>query len=307
MHHLAVTACFAPPASPTPPSALPWATQIDSSGVAALTATAPDPAESAAFLPAPPTAKPRGNRNLHLAPTQPARTIHGNYGANPRAENRYRLTLLRIARVDIALDRYQAHLPPAFAARLHGYPPVLMSPLRPRGGITAAEDRATRHAVTASLAPWHAAVTEAHSAAGLRAPAIRPSQGAPTPGPVAPFKPFRIDPPNREPAAEPNSTVPSKPSRIDPLNREPAAKLDSTVPFKPSRIDPLNREPMAKPAPTAPFKPFRIDPLNREPGAFPDPAPQPVHRLHEIAHTRESAQCAAHAEPAPQARNLCRR
>jgi hypothetical protein len=91
------------------------------------------------------------------------------------------------------------------------------------------------------------------------------------------------------------------------LNREPAAKLDSTVPFKPSRIDPLNREPMAKPAPTAPFKPFRIYPLNREPGAFPDPAPQPVHRLHEIAHTRESAQCAAHAEPAPQARNLCRR
>jgi len=28
-------------------------------------------------------------------------------------------------------------------------------------------------------------------AAGPRAPAIRPSQGAPTPGPVAPFKPFR--------------------------------------------------------------------------------------------------------------------
>jgi hypothetical protein len=145
-----------------------------------------------------------------------------------------------------------------------------------------------RHPVAASLAPWRAAVAEAHSAAhaaGLRAPAIRPSQGASTPGPVAPFKPFRIDP----------------------LNREPTAKLRPTTPFKPSRIDPLNREPTAKSGSTAPFKPSRTEPLNREPGAFPDPAPQPVHRLHETAHIRESAQCAAHAEPAPQARNLCRK
>ncbi|HLB98161.1 MAG TPA: hypothetical protein VJK90_10885, partial [Acetobacteraceae bacterium] len=58
------------------------------------------------------------------------------------------------------------------------------------------------------------------------------------------------------------------------------------------------------PVPTAPFKPFRIDPLNREPGAFPDPDPQPVRRIHEPAHIRESTRCAAHAEPAPQARNL---
>ena len=292
MHHLAVTACFAPPASPTPPSALPWATQIDSSGVAALTANAPDPAEPAAFLPAPPTAKPGGNRNLHLAPAQPARGAPAPSMATTAPTRAPRTATASpccaSAGFDIALDRPQAHPPPMFAARLPRCPTVLMPPLRPRGGITAAEDRAMRHPVAASLAPWRAAVAEAHSAAhaaGLRAPAIRPSQGAPTPGPVAPFKPFRIDPPNREPAAEPNSTVPSKPSRIDPLNREP----------------------MAKPAPTAPFKPFRIDPLNREPGAFPDPAPQPVHRLHEIAHTRESAQCAAHAEPAPQARNLCRR
>ena len=78
-------------------------------------------------------------------------------------------------------------------------------------------------------------------AAGLRAPAIRPSQRAPTHGPVAPFKPFRIDP------------------------------------------------------------------LNREPGAVPDPDPQPVHRFHETAQIRKSTRCAANAEPAPQARNLCHR
>jgi hypothetical protein len=41
-------------------------------------------------------------------------------------------------------------------------------------------------------------------AAFLSAPsANRPPQGAPTPGPVAPIKPFRTDPLNREPTAKP--------------------------------------------------------------------------------------------------------
>jgi len=52
-----------------------------------------------------------------------ARTTHGNSGANARADYRFRVTLLRVSRADIALDRYQDHLPPAFAARLCGYPP----------------------------------------------------------------------------------------------------------------------------------------------------------------------------------------
>src|SRR5580658_4983208 len=241
---------------------------------AAFTAAAP--AEPAALLPAPPTTNPlRGNPNLARAPAQPAprrartragclcrspaihgelrcpagqarghaphggrspgprtpetlpwqrrgrgipvcdvRTIHGTFGSNARAENRDRRTLLRIGWVGIALDRYQAHLPPAPSAN-------------------------------------------------------RPSEGAPRPGPVAPFKPSGIDPMNREPTATPGSTAPFKQSRIDPMNREPAAKPGPTAPFKPFRIDPLNREPMAKPAPTAPFKPSRIDPSTREPTANP--------------------------------------
>jgi hypothetical protein len=61
---------------------------------------------------------------------------------------------------------------------------------------------------------------------GLRAPANRPPQAAPTPGATAPFKPSRIDPLNREPAAKPGSTVPFEPSRIDPLNREPGVFPD---------------------------------------------------------------------------------
>jgi hypothetical protein len=113
------------------------------------------------------------------------------------ADNRRRLTLLRVSSVDIALDRYQAHL---------------------------------------SAAPS----------------ANRPLQGAPTTGPTAPFKPSRIDPMDREPAARPGATAPFTPFRIDPLNREPTAKPGPTVPFKPSRIDPLNREPSEKPGPTAP-------------------------------------------------------
>jgi hypothetical protein len=105
-----------------------------------------------------------------------ARTIHGNYGAKARADNRFRITMLRVTRVDIALDLYQAHLPPAFAAGLSGHPPELLPPPRPNGGITAAQDRAMRHAVAASLAPWRAAIAEAraaHRAARAAATAAR--------------------------------------------------------------------------------------------------------------------------------------
>ena len=181
-------------------------------------------------------------------------------------------------------------LPPA-TTKLRGNPNLGLAPARPARGL------GPRGAHTGSGFPCRSpaappvpivsytgdslAVRElASHAAGLRAPANRPPQGAPTPDP----------------------TAPSKPSRIDPLNREPTAKPGATVPFKPSRIDPLNREPAAKPGSTAPFKPSRIDPLNREPGALPDPELRPVHRFHDPAHIRESTRRAAHAEPAPQAR-----
>jgi hypothetical protein len=54
--------------------------------------------------------------------------------------------------------------------------PRQLPPPRPGGGITAAEDRAPRHTVAASLARWRAAIAEARAglgashAAGLRAP-----------------------------------------------------------------------------------------------------------------------------------------
>jgi hypothetical protein len=67
-------------------------------------------------------------------------------------------------------------------------------------------------------------------AAGLRAPANRPPQGAPTPAPTAPIKPSRIDPLNHEPRAKPGSTVPLKPSRIDPVNREPTVPTEAAAP-----------------------------------------------------------------------------
>ncbi len=126
-------------------------------------------------------AQPRPARAREPAPAEAegrirvrdARTIHGNYGANARAENRCRPTLLRISRVEIALDRYQAHLPPAFAARLCGYPTELMRPPQPRGGIAAAEDSAMRHAVVASLAPWRAAHTNASSSRRAASAEIR--------------------------------------------------------------------------------------------------------------------------------------
>jgi hypothetical protein len=49
------------------------------------------------------------------------RTIHGTFGSNARAENHDRRTLLHIGLVGIALDRYQAHLPPAPSAAREGH------------------------------------------------------------------------------------------------------------------------------------------------------------------------------------------
>jgi hypothetical protein len=262
---------------------------------AVLTAAMPA-ADPAACLPPPPAAtKPRGNPTRGLFP----RTIHGNYGVEPSALNHLRRTLPRITRVDIAHDRHQAHLPPTFAARLFGYPPVLIPKLRPRGGITAAEDGAMCHAGAASLAPWRAAVARraarieacstqraAHAPAAdgqTRAARTNASSNPPAPPPVsippcsgdshperelaAPAAGLRA-PANRPPrrAPTPGPTARFKPSRADPLTGEPMAK-SATAPFKPFRIDPLNREPTAKPGSTTPFKPSRTDPLNREPTA----------------------------------------
>jgi hypothetical protein len=102
-----------------------------------------------------------------------ARTIHGNYGANARAENRYRVTLLCISRVDIAARRYRPHLRPAFATRHRQYPRELMPPPLSNGAITAAEDHGMRHAVAASRAPWRAADTSASSSRRAASSEIR--------------------------------------------------------------------------------------------------------------------------------------
>jgi hypothetical protein len=87
------------------------------------------------------------------------------------------------------------------------------------------------HAAFTAAAPARPAVL-------LPAPsANRPLRAAPTPDPIAPFKPSRTDPLNREPTTNPSITVPFKPSRIDPVNREPGAFPD---PAPQQHIPPMN-------------------------------------------------------------------
>ena len=154
-----------------------------------------------------------------------------------------------------------AALPPVAPTDRAALLPPPPTATNPRGTLwrTAIAEARAAHTDAASSSPAHPLVPIApytgdgllerelsgHSVV-LCASAIRPSQGAPRPGPVAPFKPSRIDPLNREPTKNPSTTVPFKPSRTDPLNREPIAKPGRTVPSKPSRTDPLNREPTAK-------------------------------------------------------------
>ena len=106
------------------------------------------------------------------------RTIHGNYGANTCADNRHRLTLLRISRVDITLGRYQAHLPPTPSANR----PAQVSP------------------TPGSTAPF-------------KPSRIDPLNREPTgKSAIVPFKPSRIDPLNREPGAFQDPEPPTRTS-----------------------------------------------------------------------------------------------
>ena len=58
-----------------------------------------------------PQQRPGGPIRVH-----DARTVHGKSGANARADNRQRLTLLRVSRVDVSLDRHQSDPPAAPSA-----------------------------------------------------------------------------------------------------------------------------------------------------------------------------------------------
>jgi len=107
----------------------------------------------------------RGNRNRHLAPAQPA------LGRDPRGAR--------------SRSGYPCRSPVIHAARVRQHPPKLMPPPRPRGGITAAKDRTTRHTVAASLAPWRAAIAEVrapHRAARIVAPSTQHAARAPAAG-----------------------------------------------------------------------------------------------------------------------------
>jgi hypothetical protein len=217
-----------------------------------------------------------GDRNRVRDP----RTTHGNDSANARANNRHRLTLRRISRVDIALDRYQAHPPPAPSANRppqRAPTPGSTVPFKPFRTDLLNREPMAKSGSTTPFKPFRTDPLNREPAA-KSAPTVPfkpfhtdPSNREPPakPGSTTPFKPSRTNPPNREPPAKPGSTVPFKPSRTNPPNREPPAKPGSTVPFKPFRTDSLNREPTTKPGSTAPFKPFRTGLLNREPAAKP--------------------------------------
>jgi hypothetical protein len=180
-----------------------------------------------------------------LARLRAARTIHGDDGAEARARDRFRLTLVRRARVDIAAQRYQGHLPAAFVARLYGYAPELMPPPRPTGGITAEQDRVRRRAVAAALAPWKRAIADARAAeraaraaARLAKPhapvGARPPRGAGVPGPHAPI---------------PGAAGPAAAARADcpPEATAAASPADATQGRRPTPPRPAGQNPLAAP------------------------------------------------------------
>jgi hypothetical protein len=168
-----------------------------------------------------------------------AHTIHGRYGAKARADNRFRTTLRCISRVDAAALLCQAYLPPALAVRhRHQNPPELLPPPRPNGGITAAQDRAMRHAVAASLAPWRAAIAQARATHLAARAAARAAQ---------PHAPVRARPQRDAGAAQPHAPVRARPQRAAGAAQPPAPSRRPT-PHAP-RHSPACHNPLHQSAP----------------------------------------------------------
>lgn len=99
-----------------------------------------------------------------MARVRAARTTHGRCSAAQRAWDRHILMTLRRARLLAEVAHWIGHLPPALAARMLEAP-ELLSPPRPRGGITPQQDKAIRQQEKAAQAPWWQAVAAARAAA----------------------------------------------------------------------------------------------------------------------------------------------
>jgi hypothetical protein len=208
---------------------------------------------------------PKGLERLRAA-----RTIHGNDGAEPRARKRYRLTLMRRVRVTVAATDYQAHLPPAFVARLHGDAPELFPPPAPTGGITAAADRMRRRAVAAALAPWKQAIATARAAHLAARAAARLAK---------PHAPVGPRPPRDAGAAKPPAPIrrPADPAAATRANRPPAAPAASPPDATPGRRPTPPRPAPESPRATAAPKPRAPDraPAPNNAGASKPRAPIP--------------------------------
>ena len=306
----------------------------------------PHPSQATAATPS--AKKPRGNPNLHLVSrcgarnrlgcpcrspaihgklrcrmhggrtpegrdrARAAHTIHGNAGAEPRAKNRYRITLLHRTRVITGAADYQARLPPAFLARLHGYAPELLPPPQPTGGIATAADRMRRRAVAAALAPWKQAITIALAArlatraaqpqapvrarpprdtgaAQPHAPIRRPANPPPPPAPTIRRRhrqwPRPLHHAQRHPRPSPDAARPgtAKPARnlrsTTPCtrprtrpNKTCASQPHAPIPGRAEAAIPPNRTAAPMPTPKSAF--LRISPPSREPAAAAVPTPK---------------------------------
>ncbi len=192
-----------------------------------------------------------------------AHTIHGYAGAEPRAENRYRITLLHRNRVTAAAVDYQDHLPPVFVARLCSHPPELLPPPKPTGGISAAADRIRRRAVAAALAPWKQAIAAARAAHLAARAAKRAAQ---------PHAPVRARPPRDARAAQPHAPIcrPATPAATTRANPPPQqAPAMASPPHASQNANPGRRPTPPGPAPQAPREISTAQP------PAPDRAPAP--------------------------------
>ena len=99
-----------------------------------------------------------------LARLRAARTTHGRYSAEARAQHRHTLMTLRRMTLLVRLAHWIAYLPAELAARVPQAPELLVPP-SPRRGITPREDRAMRRLEAAAQGPWRRALAAAMATA----------------------------------------------------------------------------------------------------------------------------------------------
>ena len=187
-----------------------------------------------------------------LARLRAAATIHGVYGPEARARERFTLSWARRGRVLREAVRFYDGLPPDMRLRLFDAPELMVPevPAKPARPLSRAQERALAKTEAAALAPWKAAIAAARAAAKIATAPHAPRTAA-SQAPAGPATPPAAPPAPGATAARPASALAAAQPAAS--SRPPACSAASAAACPPDSVTPPRapRTPAAAASPAA--------------------------------------------------------